>query len=170
MITVATVPRTVSNAREFYNCLVRNWFSLRAADQRSNKVEDNTGLREEAPPPPPHPECPKFVRQCRTARRRCCALQVPAVPWLGDRRTALNQQIGYLTIGRDVARRSARISRINRARTWPRDETNGGVIVGIFPSWHSPSFAFLCISLSLSLSLSLCLLGVAFRFYSLLFP
>lgn len=62
---------------------------------------------------------------------------------------------GYLATGRDVGKKSAGISRINRARSWNRDGTDGGVIVGIFPLWHSPSLSFLYTSHPLSLFRSL---------------
>jgi len=79
--------------------------------------------------------------------------------------------------GRDAeARKSAGISRINRGRTWNRDGTDGGVIVGIFPRLAlSPHLSFRSFTylfhLSLSLSLSLCRFSrrVAFHLYSLPF-
>lgn len=52
-----------------------------------------------------------------------------------------------------MGKKSAGISRINRARSWNRDGTDGRVIVGIFPPWHFPSLSFLYISHPFSLTL-----------------
>lgn len=64
------------------------------------------------------------------------------------------------------ARKNARISHINRGRTWNRDGTDGGVIVDIFLSWHSPSL-FSLLYISLPLFLRDFFLRVTFHLYSL---